>query len=131
VPPNYPFVRAEGEVEYGDVMTVGVEFENRSDTTKRVIYYPWLHADFEEFRGTDAFEPQSAEAVLSPGERTTVEFSLDTEALPYNERLRVANFTLYGYLLSNFEIYMGSRPLVLRSDPELPDDVAPSVIQEP
>ena len=96
--------RIEGDLwfEPGTTTTVDLRFQNPLDEPMEAMYFFWLCSPEGDIRGEPIFEPDQKKVTLAPHEERALEFEVSPPS-----RLPEDDYTLYGYVIGNMQIYAG------------------------
>jgi hypothetical protein len=91
-----------------EAQPLAVEFTNPTDRPMTATFFPKLDLfDYDEDGNMGHFTPELVERRLEPGERTTVEFTINTELLAPN------TYNVYVHVVANGEIHVGMDVMLL------------------
>lgn len=108
--PRDAYPRLEGEfvgVDPESTHRVGLSFGNPHGEPVRATFLPRLGTDYDEYRGSDAFDAGPVTRRLGPGESHTEEFTFAAGSVEPNE------YWLCGYVICNLNVYQGLTKLVV------------------
>lgn len=100
---TYPQIGGELSFTPGTRSTVELEFENPLDERMEADCFMWFCTG-DDTHAASIFEPEVVSRSLAPGEEIAVPFDVDPPA-----SLPDSNYTLYGYVIGNLNVYGGMR----------------------
>lgn len=106
----HPKVEGDLRFESGREGTVELRFRNPLDRRMDALYFFWLCSAEGDVRGSPVFTPDGVEVTLDPGEERAAEFEVRPP-----EKLPEDDYTLYGYVLGNLQIFAGMQTVHLQN----------------